>query len=112
VTDTADFTVGKHVPALSSALRPRPIDELREYGGLRMFRDKRVLDVGAGDGRIALGLAECARESIGVDPDAEAIAIARRRAAGIANVRFEVGAAQELPFPPRRFDVVILSWTL
>ena len=98
--------------AQSSALRPKALDELSAYGPLRMYRGKRVLDVGAGDGRIALGVAEYAEESIGVDPDGEAIARARERAAGLANVRFEVGAAQDLPFPARRFDSVILSWAL
>ena len=112
MTGTADFTVGRHVPALSSTLRPPALEELRAYGELRMFRGKRVLDVGAGDGRVAIGVAHYAEESIGVDPDEEAIAIAREKTAGVANVRFEVGAAQELPFPARRFDVVILSWTL
>jgi ubiquinone/menaquinone biosynthesis C-methylase UbiE len=79
-----------------------------------MFRGKRVLDVGAGDGRIAIGVAPYARESVGVDPDAEAIALARERARalGAANVGFEVAAAQTLPFPEARFDVLILSWTL
>jgi len=112
VSGTADFTVGRHVPALSSTLRPRAIDELRAYGELRMYRGKRVLDVGAGDGRIAIGVAQYADESIGIDPDEEAIALAREKTAGIPNVRFEVGAAQKLPFPARRFDVVILSWAL
>ena len=112
MTDTADFSVGRHIPALSSALRPKAPEELRAYGELRMYRGKRVLDVGAGDGRIAIGVASYAEESIGLDPDAEAIARARERSVGLANVRFEVGAAQDLPFPARRFDVVILSWTL
>ena len=77
-----------------------------------MFRGKRLLDVGAGDGRIAIGVAPYAKEAIGVDPDAEAIATARRRAVGVTNARFEVGSAQDLPFPAQRFEVVIFSWTL
>jgi ubiquinone/menaquinone biosynthesis C-methylase UbiE len=112
VRGTASFSVGKYVPATSSALRPPPLDELREYGDLQMFRGKRVLDVGTGDGRIALGLAPYADESIGLDPDPEAIASARERARGLENVRFEIGAAQKLPFPADRFDVVVLSWAL
>ncbi|HEY1419624.1 MAG TPA: class I SAM-dependent methyltransferase [Candidatus Dormibacteraeota bacterium] len=106
--------VGKHIPAFSSALRPRPVDELREWGGDRLVRGQRVLDLGCGDGRLALGVAPVARTVVGVDPDPEAIAAARKnsRTARVGNVRFAVGAAQDLRFPNESFDVVILSWTL
>jgi ubiquinone/menaquinone biosynthesis C-methylase UbiE len=105
---------GKHVPALSSVLRPRPQDELREWGGSRLVRGKRVLDLGCGDGRLALGVVSLAKVVEGIDPDPEAIAAAKRKArkAGVRNVRFTAGAAQRLPFRDAAFDVVILSWTL
>jgi ubiquinone/menaquinone biosynthesis C-methylase UbiE len=106
--------VGKHVPAMSSALRPRPDDELREWGGPTLVRGKRVLDLGCGDGRLALGVASLATRVDGLDPDPEAIAAAKRftRKAGVGNARFATGAAQHLPYPDAAFDVVILSWTL
>ncbi len=106
--------LGRHVPALSSALRPRPHDELREWGGSPLVRGKRVLDLGCGDGRLALGVASFATRVEGIDPDPEAIAAAKRNAreAGVRNVRFAAGAAQDLPYPDAAFDVVILSWTL
>ena len=106
--------VGKHVPAMSSALRPSPLDELRHWGDVRLVRGKRVLDLGCGDGRFALGVAPFAATVEGLDPDPEAIAAARKaaRQAGVRNARFAVGAAQRLPYPDAAFDVVILSWTL
>ena len=106
--------VGKHVPALSSALRPDPLRELRFWGGPALVRGKRVLDLGCGDGRLALGVAPFAATIDGLDPDEEGITTARRRArsAGARNARFAVGAAQHLPYPDGAFDVVILSWTL
>lgn len=63
---------------------------------------------------MAIGCAPYASEVVGVDPDPGAIRRARKEARqlGVANVRFNVGVAQELPFPDEHFDVVILSWTL
>jgi ubiquinone/menaquinone biosynthesis C-methylase UbiE len=106
--------VGKRVPAMSSALRPQPLDELREWGGEQLVQGKRVLDLGCGDGRFALGLAPLASTVDGLDPDPEAIAAAKKNArlAQVGNARFAVGAAQRLPYPDEAFDVVILSWTL
>jgi ubiquinone/menaquinone biosynthesis C-methylase UbiE len=106
--------VGKHVPASSSALRPRPLHELAEWGGPALVLGKRVLDLGCGDGRFALGIASFATSVQGLDPDEEGIAAAKKaaRKAGARNVRFAVGAAQRMPFPDGAFDVVLLSWTL
>jgi len=106
--------VGKHVPSVSSILRPDPLHELREWGGERLVRRKRVLDLGCGDGRFALGIAPLASTVDGLDPDADAIRTARRsaRRSGLGNVRFGVGAAQRLPYRDGAFDVVLLSWTL
>lgn len=78
------------------------------------MRGKEVLDLGCGDGRFALALAPLALRVEGLDPDAEAIAEARKvaRRSGRRNMRFRVGAAQQLPYRDAAFDVVILSWTL
>jgi ubiquinone/menaquinone biosynthesis C-methylase UbiE len=91
-----------------------PEDELAAWGGPRLVRGKRVLDLGCGDGRLALGVAGMARTVDGLDPDPDAIAAARKRARdeGVANVTFAVGAAQSLPYADGAFDVVISSWTL
>jgi SAM-dependent methyltransferase len=64
-----------------------------------------VLDVGAGTGRVALGLAPLARRVVAVDRDAGAIDEARRRAAeaGLAAVECVVGdveATEYLAFAP------------
>lgn len=106
--------VGKRLPAMSSALRPAPLVELREWGGEELVRGKRVLDLGCGDGRFALGVAPFAARVEGLDPDPDAITAAKRNArrSGSRNVRFAVGAAQHLPYRGADFDVVILSWTL
>ncbi len=111
---SATASVGRSIPTGSSALRPRAEVELAEYGGAALFRGKRALDIGTGDGRLALGMARWAREVVGLDPDPKAIREARAnaRAGGARNVSFRVGAGQELPFPDASFDVVVLSWAL
>lgn len=88
--------------------------EIDEYGGIALIRDKRVIDIGCGDGRLALGCAPFATEVAGVDPDPTAIDAARAKAREVSakSVRFDVGVAQQLPFPDGHFDVAILSWTL
>ena len=106
--------VGRRIPAMSAVLRPSPNEELRAWGGPPLVRGKRVLDLGCGDGRLALGVAPFATRVDGIDPDAEAVAAAKRNArkAGVRNARFVAGAAQHLPYPDAAFDVVILSWAL
>ncbi len=107
-------SVGRHVPAFSSTLRPNPLDELRAWGAESLVRGRRVLDLGCGDGRFAFALARLASNVEGLDPDAEAIAGAEHtaRETGVRNVHFAVGAAQHLPYPDSALDVVVLSWTL
>ncbi|HET7421195.1 MAG TPA: class I SAM-dependent methyltransferase [Candidatus Dormibacteraeota bacterium] len=106
--------VGRSVPAAASALRPDPLRELKHWGGAGVVRRKRVLDLGCGDGRFAIGVASLAASVNGLDPDAGSIAAAKKNArqTGLRNTRFTVGAAQRLPYPDGAFDVVILSWTL
>ncbi len=60
------------------------------------LKDKVVLDVGCGAGRLAFLLAPRCRRVIGIDRDARAIADARERAAaeGLGNVEFHVVDAE------------------
>ncbi len=106
--------VGKRLHAFSSALRPRPLVELERWGGEALVRGRRVLDLGCGDGRFALGIAPLAAAVEGIDPDPDAIAAAQSgaRSLGLKNTRFSVGAAQQLPYRDGSLDVVLLSWTL
>src|SRR5215471_7516195 len=74
-----------------------------------------ALDVGSGTGFLALELAERGHRVTGVDFAPEMVALARGKAAarGIA-VRFEEADAEQLPYPPGRFDLVVsrhLLWT-
>jgi ubiquinone/menaquinone biosynthesis C-methylase UbiE len=104
--------VGTLLPSALAHLRPPADDELRAYG--IDLRGKRVADIGAGEGRLALGAAPFAASVVAIDPDRDALARGRKEAKRLRvdNVRFEEGAAQSLALPNGSFDVVLLSWTL
>ena len=75
-----------------------------------------ALDVGCGTGFLALELAAHGHQVVGVDFAPAMIEEARRKAAARdLSVRFEEADAEQLPFAPRRFDLVIsrhVLWTL
>lgn len=106
------ITVGRI--GCASATRPDDDIELRRLGADRYFRDKDVLDIGTGNGRLSWLIAPIARSVVGVDPDADAIRDARReaRARGLRNIRFIHGPAQDLGVPAQRFDTALFSWSL
>jgi ubiquinone/menaquinone biosynthesis C-methylase UbiE len=83
---------------------------LQEAFGLAELRQRllaevrgRALEIGCGTGR-NLRLPSAARFVVGVDPSAEALQRARRRAPGAALVR---ASAHDLPFRDHVFDTVV-----
>ena len=73
---------------------------------------EQVLDVGCGNGALALaasGLVAPGGSVMGLDVSGPMLAYARRRAAaaGIASVSFRKGDAQVYPLPPASFDAVV-----
>ena len=108
--DLADQT-----PAVTTR-RPAAARELRLLGLDRLARGARVLEVGTGEGRLALGYADRARSILAIDPDPAGIGRARERAARLGldprRVRFRAIAAQELDAGRERFDLAVLAWSL
>lgn len=78
------------------------------------FTDKRVLEVGAGEGRLTWSYASTAAFVLATEPDPERIEVARRDLPAELSDRVElrVAAAEELDVPPHSFDLVFLSWSL
>jgi ubiquinone biosynthesis O-methyltransferase len=68
---------------------------------------RRVLDIGCGDGELAVELARCGATVTGIDASAAMIDAARIRAKKHdVDVSFQVATAERLPFPAEQFDVV------
>lgn len=79
---------------------------------MRLESGQRILDVGCGTGTLALLVKEKHPEVdvIGLDPDSEILAIARRKAQrSAADIRFDVGYADRLPYQDSSFDRVVSS---
>jgi SAM-dependent methyltransferase len=70
--------------------------------------DRSVLDIGCGDGDLAVALWQQGAKVVGIDVSAAMIAAAEARAKqNGAEVTFHLAMAEHLPFPPERFDVVV-----
>lgn len=78
------------------------------------FGDRRVLEVGGGDGRLTWGFAPLARSVLVFDPDAESIAAARSACPAELQetIRFEVASAAEIELERQSIDLVFFSWSL
>lgn len=97
-----------------SARRPSGPAEVRALGGLSVFKDKRILEVGAGDGRLVFAYAAVATSVTAIDPNTEAIdrAALRARELELEHVRFVAMPAQNLDVRKERFDLALLAWSL
>lgn len=74
-------------------------------------RGSRVLEIGCGDGRLTRAYCDEAASVVAVDPDADAIALARGGRFS-RHVRFRELDATELDFARSSFDLVFFSWSL
>ena len=75
------------------------------------FDGARVLEIGAGDGRLTRMYTARARSVVALDSDAESIA-ALRAAVRSPNVEALAHGFDAFDDPRRRFDVVLFSWSL
>jgi ubiquinone/menaquinone biosynthesis C-methylase UbiE len=88
--------------------------ELDALHALVDFSDRRILEIGCGDGRMTWLYADQSAELLGVDPDEESIRDARAALPSrlADRVEFRVADAQSLDVPRERFDIAFLSWSL
>ena len=87
---------------------------LRVLHGLADFRGARVLEIGAGEGRLTTGFAADAASVLAIDPKEDSIAEAQRTMAAEhrEKVTFRVASVVQLDVPKTAFDLVLFSWSL
>jgi ubiquinone/menaquinone biosynthesis C-methylase UbiE len=78
------------------------------------FHDGRVLEVGAGDGRLTFRYAEIPTSVVGIDTNEQDIRSTAQgsRAELCGHVRFLCASATALPFSAEEFEVVLLASSL
>jgi SAM-dependent methyltransferase len=91
-------------PALLAAATAELVAVVRAWAPVE---GRVVLDFGCGIGRATIALAPYAGRVVGVDISAGMVGQARGRAAGLANVSFEVSDGGALPFPDAGVDLVL-----
>lgn len=104
----ADAWFARNAATLAARKLPDDSPVLRQMMRLPDLAGKRVLEVGCGDGhQLAFMRDTLGMETFGIEPSAEAVAVARAK--GLEVVQ---GTADALAFPEDHFDVVIFGFCL
>lgn len=84
------------------------IEEQLLVGQLGEVANMALLDVGCGDGALAVRLTQQGARVTGIDPDLQMLAGAETRAAAAAvRLQLVAGGAEQLPFPDNTFDRIV-----
>ncbi|HSL30511.1 MAG TPA: class I SAM-dependent methyltransferase [Anaerolineales bacterium] len=78
------------------------------------FANRRVLEIGSGEGRLTWQYAKLTRTTVGMDLDRDALRVARvdRPFDLDQNIHFVCAASEYLPFSKETFDIAVLAWSL
>ena len=89
----------------------KEIDALRR---LAKWRGAHVLEVGCGDGRLTLRLAQLGAQVVAFDPKRSLIRKARRKLPRqfAKQIKYYSGSKGILKYPAESLDVVVFAWSL
>lgn len=100
-----EFTGERFVPGVQGEIW---VEHWHRYHfASRWVAGRRVLDIACGEGYGSALLARTAREVVGVDVSAEAVAHAARTYAGTANLSFMAGSCGAIPLPDASIEVAV-----
>ena len=89
-------------------------NEIRALKTVTDWRQKLVMEIGCGEGRLTRRLARLGAIVHANEPDAALIAKAKRNVprSFTRRIRFRVGQAEKLNHASKTFDIVVFSWVL
>lgn len=89
----------------------REVEYLESIGKLT---GKRVIEIGAGEGRMTWRYASMTKSVFAIDPDHERMSEARRSCPEemSSKVNFALAKSQALPFRDESFNTAIFAWSL
>ncbi len=78
------------------------------------FANRRVLEIGCGEGRLTWQYAKATQATVGIDPDRDALRVAQvdRPFELEKKSGFACADARYLPFRKETFDLAVLAWSL
>ena len=89
-------------------------NERRHLHKFADFKNKRVLEIGCGEGRLTWQYASASSLTVGLDSDRNALRVASadRPTNLTSKVHFTNTEAERLPFQKETFDIAVLAWSL
>jgi ubiquinone/menaquinone biosynthesis C-methylase UbiE len=89
-------------------------NEVQALKEMTDWRNKRVIEIGCGNGRLTRRIANLGAQMEAIDPDRKLIATAKNDLPMRLSdrVRFKVGSALGLKYPKQTFDIAVFSWVL
>ena len=94
-------------------LRDPDHNETKHLHRFADFTNRRVLEIGCGEGRLTWQYAKATQSTVGIDSDEDALRVAAAdKPYNLENkVHFSCVASEYLPFSKETFDIAVLAWS-
>jgi ubiquinone/menaquinone biosynthesis C-methylase UbiE len=108
-----EYTGERFIPLDNLMNDETAFEHLHRYHGVsELVKDKVVLDIASGEGYGSAILAKSARKVFGIDIDPEVVKYALDKYAGIGNIEFLIGQAENIPLSDHSIDIVVSYETI